>query len=407
MSRPSDHTWEELRRRVLGLGEGSSRKSYYPSLRQQLVQAERFRAAVDLSSDLLFVIDLETDSVLDVNEMACQHLGKERESLTGMPVNSVFDVATSASLVQLFSDFRKSVRDRDTLVAELVAASGDVFPVEIAVRCGGAGANAYAVLAARDISERLRAEREILQLNAELEERVRIRTAELEASNRELEAFAYSVSHDLRTPLRGIDGWSLAVLEDYGDRLDDVARRYLSRVRAEAQRIGALIDGLLWLSRISRAPAQFRRVDLSALAQRIAVGLREMNPDREIEFAINPGLTALGDETLLEVALTNLMGNAVKFTGPRPQALVEVGAGRSGAETVFYVRDNGVGFDMSHAGILFKPFQRLHRTSQFPGDGIGLATVQRVVQRHGGRIWAEAEPDRGATFYFTLAATSG
>jgi len=253
-----------------------------------------------------------------------------------------------------------------------------------------------------DISDRKKAEEQIRRLNAELEQRVHERTAQLEASNKELEAFAYSVSHDLRAPLRGIDGWSLALIEDYGPALEPRAREYLGRVRSETQRMGRLIDDLLQLSRFARAQMHHDTVNLSLIAESIAAGLRETHPQRSLEFAIRPGLTAFGDARLLEVALTNLLENAVKFTASRAHARIEFETAGAGGNTAFVVRDNGVGFDMAYAGMLFGAFQRLHSEAEFPGTGIGLATVQRVIHRHGGRIWAEAEPDRGAAFYFTL-----
>ncbi len=258
----------------------------------------------------------------------------------------------------------------------------------------------------QELDERARVEEEIHRLNAELEQRVRDRTAQLQVANKELEAFAYSVSHDLRAPLRGIDGWSLALLEDYGDHLDDQARRYLDRVRAEAQRMGQLIDDLLQLSRVTRAEMRQRPVDLTALAQTVAARLREAQPERQVELVIQPGLTAHGDARLLEVALTNLLGNAWKFTGARPLARIEFGQTEVEGRPAFYVRDNGVGFDTAYAEKLFGAFQRMHKASEFPGTGVGLAIVQRIVHRHGGRAWAEAHVDQGATFYFTLEAAA-
>jgi PAS domain S-box-containing protein len=253
-----------------------------------------------------------------------------------------------------------------------------------------------------DVTDRKRAEEEVRMLNVELEQRVRSRTAELEAANRELEAFAHSVSHDLRAPLRGIDGWSMALLEDYGPRLDAQGQKYLGRVRSEAQRMGTLIDDLLHLSRVGRAQLVPAQVDLSALAESIVARLKEAHPGRRIEFTVEPHLRCTGDARLLEIALTNLLDNAVKFTAPRNPARVEFGKTESEGTLAFFVHDNGVGFDMAYAGMLFGAFQRLHKASEFPGTGVGLATVQRVIHRHGGRIWAEARVGAGATFYFTL-----
>ncbi|MGA2986760.1 MAG: PAS domain S-box protein [Terriglobia bacterium] len=255
-----------------------------------------------------------------------------------------------------------------------------------------------------DITERKRGEEEVRLLNVELEQRVRARTEELETANRELEAFAHSVSHDLRAPLRGIDGWSLALLEDCGEHLDAQGQKYLERVRSEAQRMGRLIDDLLHLSRVSRAELVPSTIDLTALAETIIARLKEAHPGRCIEFVVAPQLQCTGDARLLEIALTNLLDNAVKFTGPRAAARIEFGTTECEGNPAFFVGDNGVGFDMAHAGMLFGPFQRLHKASEFPGTGIGLATVQRVIHRHGGHIWAEAQAGAGAKLYFTLGA---
>jgi len=229
---------------------------------------------------------------------------------------------------------------------------------------------------------------------------------ELEATNRELEAFSYSVSHDLRAPLRSIDGFSQIILEDYADDFDEEGRDYLGRVRAASQRMGRLIDDLLGLSRVTRGNMERKRVDLGALASEVAEELREAKPERKVEFSAQKGLEVWGDPRLLRVALVNLIGNAWKFTEKEPEARIEFGQdeelSRKGRVPVYYVRDNGAGFEMAYASKLFGAFQRLHKEDEFEGTGIGLATVQRVVHRHGGSIWAEGEAGRGATFYFTL-----
>ncbi|MBI5382287.1 MAG: PAS domain S-box protein [Opitutae bacterium] len=254
------------------------------------------------------------------------------------------------------------------------------------------------------VEDQKRAEEEIRALNTTLEQRVAARTAQLELSNKELEAFSYSVSHDLRAPLRGIDGWSMALLNSYGDRLDETAHKYLGRVRSETQRMGQLIDDLLKLARVTRTAMHADTVDFSAVAQGIAQRLLDGQPERAMVFDIAPDLTVQGDAALLEIALTNLLDNAAKFTGRCAQPRITFGRlpPNTAGELVFFVRDNGAGFDMDYAEKLFGAFQRMHKTSEFPGTGIGLATVQRIVHRHGGRIWAESRPGQGATFYFTL-----
>jgi signal transduction histidine kinase len=253
-----------------------------------------------------------------------------------------------------------------------------------------------------EIEERRKAEEEIKRLNEELEQRVAIRTAELRAANRELESFAYSVSHDLRAPLRIIDGFSRAIEEDHSDRLDDPGRDYLRRVRGAAFNMAQLIDALLNLSRTTRAELKRVRVDLSALASATAEELGKAEPARRVDFFIARGVSAEGDPAMLQVAIDNLVRNAWKFTGNHPTARVEFGVIRKDGKSVFFVRDDGAGFDQDYADRMFVPFQRLHSASEFPGIGIGLATVQRIIHRHGGEIWAEGALEKGATFYFTL-----
>ena len=222
----------------------------------------------------------------------------------------------------------------------------------------------------------------------------------LRAAVQELDAFAYSVSHDLRAPLRSIDGFSQILLEDYGDKLDDAGRHALERVRAATQHMGGLIDDLLKLSRVSRGELRRERVDLSAIAQAI---VKEYT-GRDVAMTIAPGLVVQGDPRLLRVALENLLGNAWKYTSKRADARIAFGELATGGERVFYVRDNGAGFDMRYADKLFGAFQRLHGANEFEGTGVGLATVERILRRHGGRIWAEAKVGAGATFYFTVGA---
>jgi len=253
-----------------------------------------------------------------------------------------------------------------------------------------------------DITEKMRADAAIKQLNEELEQRVLERTAQLETANKEMEAFSYSVSHDLRAPLRGIDGWTLALTEDYGDKLEDQAGVYLDRIRSEAQRMNELIEALLKLSRIGKKTITFESIDLSELAQDVMLRLQEENPQRIVNTSLTPGIVAYADKNLMEIVLVNLLSNAWKFTKNEETAQIEFGKTEREGEEVYYVRDNGVGFNMAYAGKLFGAFQRMHKATDFPGTGIGLATVKRIILRHNGNIWAESEPDRGTTFYWTL-----
>lgn len=259
---------------------------------------------------------------------------------------------------------------------------------------------------ARREEERDKAVTELEKHRDHLEEMVNLRTAELEASNKELEAFSYSVSHDLRSPLRVIDGFSQALLEDYGDSLDETGKDYLNRVRSHAQHMAQLIEDLLQLARVTSHEYSVKKVDVSHLAETVVENLRSMEPDREVNIKIQQNMLIFGDERLLEVAMENLIGNAWKYTSKQANPIIEVGATEGNNKQTYFVKDNGVGFDMRYVDNIYLPFKRLHKAEQYPGSGIGLATVKRIIDRHGGHLWAESEPGKGSVFYFDLSAVS-
>lgn len=303
----------------------------------------------------------------------------------------------SVLLLGLVSSFALAKKFTQPIL-ELAESAGAVAAGNLSVRAPVRSADELGTLA-RAFN---RMTEQLASSYATLERRVAERTAQLEATSKELEAFSYSVSHDLRAPLRAIDGFSRIVMEDRASALNQDGREHLGRIRAAAQRMALLIDDLLNLSRLSRAELRREPIDLTGLAHDIATELRQSEPERKIEIVIAGGMRVVGDPHLLRVALQNLLGNAWKFTGRKDDARVEVGALHQNGEWAYFIRDNGAGFDMSYAGKLFVAFQRLHATADFPGTGVGLATVQRIIHRHGGRTWATGEVEKGATFYFTL-----
>lgn len=356
---------------------------------RQLAESARYsRSLLEASLDPMLTISAD-GKILDVNQATERATGIVREELVGTDFSDYFTSPDDARAGYRAAYAAGQIIDYPLSIRHV---SGRIMPVlyNATVYRDQHRCVVGVFAAARDITGLKQAQ------------------AELEHTNRELESFCYSVSHDLRAPLRGIDGWSLALIEDYGAQLDPTAQGYLDVIRSETQRMGRLIDDLLQMSRVGRFELERVPLDLSALARTVAERLQRETPERSVEFVIEPGLTAEGDPRLLEIVLTNLLGNAHKFTRTRPAARIEFGSrlGESPhthtAITEFFVRDNGVGFDMRHAEKLFQAFQRLHKASEFPGSGIGLATVQRIVHRHRGRLWAEAAPDQGARFYFTL-----
>jgi PAS domain S-box-containing protein len=366
-----------------------------------LSSEERYRTLVEISPDALFV--QSDDAIVFINSAGVKLFGGENAQ----------DLIGKAGLNLVHPEDQEIARERMTILMKehravpfmemkVVRLDGETRDAEVAAAPLTFEGKPAAQVIVHDISDRKRAEEEIRRLNTELEKRVVERTAELEAANKELEAFSYSVSHDLRAPLRHIEGFVEILRATKGPELDEESQSYLQTIADSTKQMGQLIDDLLTFSRTARAELRKSRISLNEIVHNI---LRELKPDlvnREVEWIIGILPQVEGDPNLLHQVLSNLIGNALKYTRPRNPARIEIGSERTDDETIIFVKDNGVGFDMRYAHKLFGVFQRLHRASEFEGTGIGLANVRRIIHRHGGRTWAEARVDAGATIYFSL-----
>ena len=378
----------------------------YHIVRRQLIEDRvrssevRFRGLLEFAPDAIVIVD-QSGIIVMINKQAENWFGYAYDELHGQVLEQLiperFRQKHRYYLNQYIAQpFARPMGKGADLFG--LRKDGSEFPVEISLSPLETRQGMLVTSIIRDISQRKFAENQILMLNSALS----ARATELEAINHELEAFSYSVSHDLRAPLRAIDGFSRILVDDYAALLDEKGKDRLSRVRTAAQHMAGLIDDLLKLSRVSRTELKIEPVDFSALVENVCQELVSADSQRQVKFSVQAGLSVLADVSLLKVVLDNLIGNAWKFTSKREDAHIEVGAVADTEVFTYFVRDNGAGFDMTYADKLFGAFQRLHDTSEFPGTGIGLATVQRVINKHGGQVWAEAEVGSGATFYFTL-----
>jgi PAS domain S-box-containing protein len=363
----------------------------------------RYRRLFETAKEGILILDPGTGRVVDVNPFLIELLGFSREQFLG---KSIWELGFFRDIVANEEKFAE-LREKEYLRYEnmpLETIDGQRIEVEFISNVYLVNGSKVIQCIIRDVSDRRKAEDEVTRLYAELEQRVIQRTAELESANKELEAFSYSVSHDLRTPLRAMDGFSMAVLEDFGPLLPAEGRRYLQTIREGAQQMGALIDALLSFSRLNRQKLNRVPIDTGAMVRGTLDELGSPWPARSVELKVGELPECSGDPVLLKQVWVNLLSNALKYTRNREKTVLEIGCAKTGGVDTFFVRDNGTGFDMRYVDKLFGVFQRFHRMEDFEGTGVGLAIVQRIILRHGGRVWAEAAVDRGSTFYFTLGS---